>query len=167
MRMAALPAFFATILSACSSPSGDIPSLATRAGEQVDPRIPVERPLNDRPAGAALLARIEALVAQARGGEARFEAAIATARRAAEGAGPPQSESWIVAQEALSGAVEARGAAAVALGSIDSLGATLLAEQSGLAPSEFKAIEDAAALIAAIADRQAAAIAALQARLGG
>lgn len=162
----AIPCSLALLLvSACAAGGGPPPSLQPRAAERIDPRVPVERPLNDRAATPALLARLEALIGQAREGEARFEVAIAIARRSAEGAGPPQSESWIVAQEALSGAVEARGAAAFALGEIDSHGAELLAEQGGLAPSDLKAIEDAAATVGAINSRQAAAIAEVQARL--
>ena len=165
-RPFALAVLIASLAAACTGPSGDIPSLQTRASESMDPRLPVERPLNDRAADPALVARLAALVAEARAGEPRFDAAIEAARRAAEGAGAPQTEGWIVAQEALSGAVEARGTAAVALAAIDSLGATLLAEQGGLAPADKQAIEEAAELVGAIDRRQAAAISALQARLG-
>jgi hypothetical protein len=165
-RPFALALLIVLLAAGCTGPSGDIPSLQTRAAESMDPRLPVERPINDRPANPALVARLAALVAQAQAGEPRFDAAIDSARRAAGGAGAPQSEGWIVAQEALSGAVEARGPAAVALASIDSIGATLLAEQGGLAPSDQRAIEDAAATVGAIARRQAAAISAIQAQLG-
>ena len=167
VRALAPALLIAALASACVGPSGDIPSLQTRAAESIDPRLPVERPLNDRPADAALVARLGALVAEAQAGEPRFEAAIESARRAAAGAGAPQSEGWIVAQEALSGAVEARGAAAVALADIDSIGATLLARQGGLAPSDKQAIDEAAERVGAIARRQAAAISAIQAQLGG
>ena len=165
-RPLALALMIVPLAAACTGPSGDIPSLQTRASESMDPRIPVERPLNDRPADPALVARLEALVAEARAGEARFDAAIETARRAADGAGAPQTEGWIVAQEALSGAVEARGAAAISLATIDSLGATLLADQGGLAPNDKQAIDAAAELVGAINRRQAAAISAVQAQLG-
>jgi hypothetical protein len=165
-RPLALVLLIASLAAGCTGPSGDIPSLQTRAAESMDPRIPVERPLNDRPADPALVARLGALVAEARAGETRFAAAIEAAERAADGAGAPQTESWIVAQEALSGAVEARGAAAVALGAIDSIGADLLARQGGLAPSDKQAIEEAAELVGAIDRRQAVAISTLQAKLG-
>ena len=165
-RPFALALMIAPLAAACTGPTGDLPSLQTRAAESMDPRLPVERPINDRPADPALIARLGSLVAQARAGEPQFEAAINTARRAADGAGAPQTEGWIVAQEALSGAVEARGAVALALAAIDSLGANLLARQGGLAPSDKQAIEEAAALVEAIDRRQAAAIDAVQARLG-
>lgn len=165
-RPLALALMIAPLAAGCTGLSGDIPSLQTRASESMDPRLPVERLLNDRPADPALIARLGTLVAEAQAGEPRFEAAIGAAKRAAEAAGAPQSESWIVAQEALSGAVEARGAAAVALASIDSLGASLLATQGGLAPSDKQAIEEAAATVGTIDRRQAAAISVIQARLG-
>lgn len=166
MRHPALPALFAALTAGCSSPSGTIPSLAPRAAEQIDPRVPVERPPNDRPVAPALAARLQTLVAQARSGEVAFKGAIAAARRAADAAGPRESESWIVAQEALSAAVAAREPAAMAIGEIDSIGAELLVAQSGLAPADLAAIEGAAKVAGAINRRQAEAIAAIQARLG-
>ena len=166
-RFAALYALFAALAAGCSSTSGDIPSLQPRAAERIDPRLPVGQPVNDRPIDPALAGRLDALVSQALSGEAGFEAAIATARRAADVAGAPQSEGWIVAQEALSGAVKAREPAANAMGAIDAIGADLLIAQGGLAPADFTAIQRAAEIVAAIDRRQAEAVAAVQARLGG
>ncbi|MEO7602942.1 MAG: hypothetical protein ABIS39_06740 [Sphingomicrobium sp.] len=157
----------AALAAGCSSTSGDIPSLQPRAAERIDPRLPVGQPVNDRPTDPALAARLDALVSQARSNEAGFETAIAAARRAAVGAGAAQSESWIVAQEALSGAVKAREAAATAMGAIDAIGADLLIAQGGLAPADLAAIQNAAEIVAAIDRRQAEAVAALHAHLGG
>ena len=154
------------LVASCASPSGDIPSLQPRAAERIDPRLPVGAPVNDRPVDPALAGRLDTLVGQARSGEAGFDAAIAVARRAAESAGAPQSESWIVAQEALSGAVKAREAAANAMGEIDAIGAELLVAQGGLAPSDLAAIQNAADIVGSIDKRQAEAVAAIQARLG-
>src|SRR5215210_9150645 len=63
------PAAFLSImaLSACAAPGGPYPSLQPRAAEAVDPRVPVERPINDRPVTPALATRLSALVDQARG----------------------------------------------------------------------------------------------------
>jgi hypothetical protein len=129
--------------------------------------VPVERPTNDRPVGTALQARLDALVAQARSGERAFATAIAAAERAASGAGAPQSEGWIAAQQALSAAVEARGPASRALSDIDTLGSDRLATDGGMSPADLAAVEQAAASVAAIADRQAARVRAVQNRLGG
>lgn len=167
MRSALPCSLFCLMLAACSAGGGQPPSLQPRAAERIDPRVPVDRPMNDRPATPALAERLEGLVEQARAGQGRFAAAIDSAERLAASAGAPQSEGWIVAQEALSAAVEAGAPAATALGAIDSLGASLLAEQGGLAPSDQRAIAEAASIVGEIDRRQAAAIAAIKARLGG
>ena len=166
MRFPVLLSLLMALVTGCSTTNGDIPSLAPRAAEQIDPRVPVERPPNDRPVAPGLAARLNVLVAQAQSGEARFEAAIAAARRAAEGAGARESESWIVAQEALSAAVKARETAAMAVSEIDSIAAELLVAQGGLAPADRAAIEAAAEIAGAINRRQAEAVAAIQGRLG-
>ncbi len=153
-------------LSACASPGGPYPSLQPRAAEQIDPRVPVERPVNDRPTTPALAARLAELVAQARAGQAAFEPAAAAAERLAAGAGAPQSEGWTVAQEAVSAAISAREPTARALGDIDSLGATALQTQGGLSPNDLGAIQNAGAEVGAIDQRQSDRIKALQARLG-
>ena len=79
-------------------------------------------------------ARLEAGI---RPSEVRAE----VAQRLAAAAGPPQSESWIAAQLALSAAIEARAPTATALGDIDALGADKLQAQGGLAPADLGAIQ--------------------------
>ena len=153
-------------LAACSSPGGPYPSLQPRAAEAIDPRLPVVRPINERPVTAALASRLADLVAQARGGEDAFDAAASAAERLAGTAGAAQSESWIVAQEALTSAIAARTPAANALGDIDEMAATALQKQGGLAPNDLAAIKNASAEVAAIDSRQAARIDAIQKRLG-
>jgi hypothetical protein len=153
-------------LAACSSSGGPFPSLQPRAAERIDPRVPVERPMNDRPATPALAARLDALVAQARSGEDAFNGATTAAERLAANAGRPQSEGWIAAQEALSAAVSARHPVAEALAAIDALGADKLQAQAGLAPNDLAAIQEAASAVGAIDRAQAARIAAIQQRLG-
>lgn len=153
-------------VSACAAPGGPYPSLQPRAAEAIDPRVPVERPMNDRPVGAALAARLAELVAQARVGDAQFQPAVNEAERLAASAGPPQSESWTVAQEALSAAISARGPTATALGDIDALGANALQSQGGIAPNDLAAIQGAAAEVSAIDERQAARVKAIQRQLG-
>src|SRR3954469_7415893 len=88
-------------LSACSTPPGHYPSLQPRAAEAIDPRVEVERPINDRPVGPAIAAQLPELVSEAQAGDAAFAPAIAHAEQLASAAGAPQSESWIAAQEAL------------------------------------------------------------------
>jgi len=122
--------------------------------------------MNDRPVDASLAAKLAALVGQARGGDAAFEAAAAEARRLASSAGAPQSESWIAAEEALSRAVAAKEATARALGDIDSLGGDRLHANGGLAPSDLAALQQASAEVFEIDERQSQAIKGIQAQLG-
>jgi hypothetical protein len=153
-------------LSACAAPGGPYPSLRPRAGEEIDPRIPVEGPINNRPVSASLASRLANLVAQARSGDDQFDAAAAEAERLASAAGAPQSEGWMVAQEALSAAIAARSPTTIALGDIDALGATALQTQGGIAPNDLAAVKRAGAEVAELDRREAARIKAIQDRLG-
>ena len=153
-------------LGACSAPGGPYPSLRPRAAETIDPRLPVSRPMNDRPVSAALASRLAALVDQARSGNAAFESAVVEAERLSVSAGPPQSEGWIAAEEALTAAIAARRPTATALAEIDDLAGSALETQRGIAPNDLAAIQRAAAEAGALDERQAARVAAIQKRLG-
>ena len=166
MRATASFLLLGLAVAGCTRPGGPYPSLAPRAAEALDPRVPVTRPINDRPASAELVERLASLVAMARQGDAAFGPAAEAAQRLAAAAGPPQSESWIVAQQALSAAIAAREPTARAVGDVDALGAGKLQSAGGIAPNDLKAIEDAAAAVAAIDERQSAVLSAIQRRLG-
>jgi hypothetical protein len=153
-------------VSACSAPGGPYPSLQPRAAETIDPRLPVARPLNDKPVSSELADRLAALVGQARGGSGAFDKAADRAERLAATAGAPRSESWIAAQQALSAAVAAREPAARAAGDIDAIAASALQNKGGIAPADFEAIKQAADVVGTIGTRQAARVAAIQRRLG-
>lgn len=153
-------------LPACAPSGGPPPSLLPRAAEAIDPRLPVTGAVNDRPVTPGLSARLSELVGQARGGDAAFRPLVDRAEQLAGSAGPPQSESWIIAQQALSVAVAARGPTARALGDIDALGADRLQSQGGLSPADLAAIQSAGVEVGGIAERQAATIDAIQRRLG-
>jgi hypothetical protein len=153
-------------LSACAGPGGPPPSLLPRAAEAIDPRLPVERPLNDRPVNAALAAKLAELVSEARAGDAAFAPAAAAAGRLAEAAGGAQSEGWVAAQEALSAAIAARDPTTRAIGDIDAIGSEKLQTQGGLSPADLGAIKAAGDEVGAIDQRQADAIKAIQRRLG-
>ena len=154
------------VLGACNTPGGPYPSLRPRAAEAIDPRLPVVRPINDRPVTAGLAARLSALVDQAQRGSAAFDSAASQAERLAATAGAPQSESWIAAQEALTAAIAARRPAAQAIGDIDEIAATSLQTQGGIAPNDLAAIQLAASQVAALDARQAERVNAIQRRLG-
>lgn len=154
------------VLSACSAPGGPYPSLQPRAAEAIDPRLQPVRPINDRPVTPALASQLASLVDQARSGETAFETAMADAERLAGSAGSPESEGWISAQEALSAAIAARRPTALAEADIDALGANALQTHGGIAPTDLKAINGAAAEVATIARGQTDRIDAVKKRLG-
>jgi hypothetical protein len=154
-------------LSACAAPGGPYPSLQPRAAEAVDPRVPVVRPLNERPVSALLAARLAALVEQAQSGDAAFDGAMTSAERLAAAAGAAQSETWIAAQEALTAAIAARRPTATALGDIDEIAATSLQTNRGIAPNDLAAIQRAAAEVGTLDRRQAERVDAIQKRLAG
>jgi len=154
------------ILSACAAPGGSYPSLQPHAAESIDPRVPVVRPMNNRPTSALLTERLSALVAQAESGDAAFNGAASEAARLAAAAGTTQSDSWIVAQEALTTAIAARKPITQALGDIDEIASTALQTQKGIAPNDLAAIQGAAARVGAIDQRQADRLHAIQRQLG-
>ena len=153
-------------VTACAAGSGPPPSLRPRAAEAIDPRVPVTGALNARPVTSSLAARLSELVAEAQGGDAAFAPLADRAEQLASAAGPRQSESWTVAQEALSAAVAARGATTQALSDIDALGAQALQTAGGMSPADLAAVKGASERAASIDQRQAARIAAIQHRLG-
>ncbi|MGN6850011.1 MAG: hypothetical protein ACTHJK_11155 [Sphingomicrobium sp.] len=154
------------MLAACSSPGGPYPSLQPRAAEAIDPRVPVTKPMNERPVTPALASQLAALVDQARNGDAAFEGPASEAERLASSAGAPQSDSWIVAQEALTAAIAARKTTSTALADIDAIGGTALQTNAGIAPNDLAAIKSAAAQVSALDQRQAERIDAIQKKLG-
>jgi len=153
-------------LSACSAPGGPYPSLQPRSAEAIDPRVPVVRPMNDRPVNASLAARLAALVDQAQSGNAAFDGAASQAERLVAAAGAPQSESWIAAQVALTAAIAAQKPTATALGDIDGIAATALRTQRGIAPNDLEAIKRAQSLVGSLDEQQAERIRAVQRQLG-
>jgi hypothetical protein len=165
--MRLLPLASLLTVAACTAPAVNAPSLAPRAAEAIDPRLPIPEAAPSGPASPALVARLDTLVGQARQGDAAFQAAAGEAERLAAAAGDPQSESWVVAQQALSAAVAAREAVTQALGDIDGLGSTELASKGSVSPADQAALAAAAATVGAIDRRQADLIDRLQRRLGG
>jgi hypothetical protein len=154
------------MFSACSATGGPYPSLQPRAAERIDPRLPVERPMNQRPVSAALEARLRSLIADAQSASGAFDTAASQAEQLAASAGAPQGEGWVAAEEALSAAIAARRPVAEALAEIDSIGADALQTQGGLAPNDLAAIQSAASVVGGLDRRQAERVQAIQQRLG-
>jgi hypothetical protein len=140
--------------------------LLPRPAEAIDPRVPVEAPVNSRPVDATLTTKLAALVSQAHDGDAAFQPALAEAQQLAAASGATHSDGWIAAQEALSAAISARTPTARALTDIDALGGDKLQAQQGLSPADLEAIKHAGEEVGAIDRKQADAIAAIKRRLG-
>ncbi|MEO7410683.1 MAG: hypothetical protein ABIU10_05110, partial [Sphingomicrobium sp.] len=117
------PSLLAIALTACAASTVNEPSLARRPAEAIDPRIPIPPNPVPGPADPALASRLGALVAEGKAGAATFEAELGRTQSLAEAAGPAQSESWIIAQEALSGLEGARSKTTRAVADIDELAA--------------------------------------------
>ncbi len=162
VRRAALLPF---LLAACSMPPTGEPSLAPRAAEAVDPRVPIPSDVVAGPANPALATTIAELMAQVQNGDVAFQSVAQEAERRAAAAGPAQSESWIAAQQAISAMVAARAPVTKAIADLDALAATRLAATGGILPGDLAAIQAASTEAAAIGDREAALIERLQAQL--
>lgn len=152
-------------LASCAAPMAEPPSLAPRAAESIDPRVPITGSQSSGTADARLVETLNALVALAMEGDRAFQPRADQARQLATAAGPRESESWVVAQEALSGAIAARAPVTKAAGDIDSLGARRIVEAGGMGPADLEAIRDAAARVAQIDERESTTISEIQALL--
>lgn len=161
------PFVIAALLLAAAGCARDtnVPSLARRPAEAIDPRVPIPSEVVSGPPAAAVRARVAALIDAAQGGQGSFDPLMASAERLAAGAGAQGSESWVAAQEALSAAISARAPVAKALGDIDSLAADALQHAGTIPPGDLDAVQRGAATIQSLDERQAARIAEVQRRL--
>jgi hypothetical protein len=162
--MRALLLALAVLLSGCSTAT-NAPSLAPRPAERIDPRVPVPEPAISTIPSPGLTQELASLVAQANAGDDAFAPLVERARQLADAAGGKESESWILAQQALSAAVAARSPVAGAVADIDALGASKIQQLGGISAADLTAIDAAAARVGGIDQREAAAIAAIQAKL--
>jgi hypothetical protein len=162
--MRAIALALAVLLSGCATAT-NAPSLAPRPAEAIDPRVPVPEPVLSTTPAPALVEKLDSLVAQAVAGDQAFSPLIEHARDLAGSAGAKESESWVVAQQALSAAVGARLPVTSAVGDIDSLGAQRVQTLGGIGAADLKAIQAAAAMVAEIDGREASAIDSIQRKL--
>ena len=159
-------ALLTLLLSACAAGPTGGPSLAPRAAESIDPRVPIPDGVVAGPADQALTARIAELMAEIRAGDAAFQETAEQAERLAAAAGAAQSESWIEAQQALSALVAARAPVARAMADLDALAATRVVANGGILPGDLAVIQAATSEAGAVSQRHAEVIDRLQARLG-
>ncbi|MEO6579903.1 MAG: hypothetical protein ABIN83_01965 [Sphingomicrobium sp.] len=146
------------VVSGCAAAPMAEPSLGRRAAELIDPRLPLPAEAPSGPVDPALAARLAQLTAEGNEGGRAFDAALGQAESLASAAGPSQSESWIVAQQALSGLEAARARTTAALSEIDALASARIQSGAGLPPGDLAAVEAASVELRATADRQSATI---------
>lgn len=151
------------LLSACADP-GAYPSLAKRPFEKPPAARPEAPPAPPPASDAALLGRIADALKQARDGVADFEAALPSARAAAEHASgaAPESYAWIDGQVMVTRLVRTTGPARDALAALDDERRFL--DQHPESPDRA-ALQAALTEVEAIDTRQSAAISALLALL--
>lgn len=164
--MKAFAPLLALGLIGCAASSAIEPSLAPRTAEAIDPRLPIASEPTLGPVDAVLATRLSQLVAEGKAGGETFDALVAQARGLVGAAGPVQSESWIVAQQALSGLEGARARTTRALADIDAIAATRIQSGAGLTASDLRAVEAASGELRALAERQTSIVDELAARLG-
>lgn len=147
------------------APQGSFPSLAPRAVEKADLNPPAPPPPPTVASDPALAARLAQLVDQARQGDAAFEAELPKARAAVEKAGAAGSDSWVVAQEAVSGLEAARAPTAAALTELDRLGVERGVAGTPTSASDQAAIAGAIETLRTMAQKQKEEIDRLAGRL--
>ena len=141
------------------------PSLSPRAAEAIDPRLPVVDTSLGLPADPALIADLTAIRARALAAATAAEPALRSAAGVVAGAGPAQSESWVLAQQSLSAAIAARAPFTTALGDLDARVAAQIRSGGALVPNSLAALRRLSNELGTIDARQAGELAALQARL--
>ena len=94
-----------------------------------------------------------------------FRSVFRSAAGAVAGAGPAQSESWILAQQSLSAAVAARAPFTAALADLDARVTAQVRSGGPFVPRAVAAVRDVSTELSALDARQAGELAALQARL--
>jgi len=153
-------------LAACAASSTTEPSLGRRPAELIDPRLPLPVEAPAGPVDTALASRLGQLVADGKDGARSFDSAVGQAEALASAAGPQPSESWILAQQALSGLEAARAKTTAALAEVDAIAAARIQSGAGLSPADLGAVEAASSDLRSIADRQNTTIDRIGARLG-
>ena len=149
-------------LAACAA-QGTFPSLQPRAVEQ---NVTTEEPMRTRalvPGDPALRARAAELLALARRGQSDFNAAYGEASAAATRAGAAGSESWTLAQQAISRVEAARDETTRALAELDQLQVARSARPTN--QEDFEAIDAAVGEAQRLAEEQQARLERLRARV--
>jgi hypothetical protein len=140
------------LLAGCAAP-GTFPSLAPRPEElgQTAPAPP--RPVPP-PADPALGGQLAGLLGNARGGDAKFKAAVPGTERAVRAAGKAGSDSWVEAQQALSRLETDRTATTVAAADLNTLLRSKMEAPTPAAQADIDSITAAIDQVRALSDAQ-------------
>ena len=164
--MRGLPLLTCSLLAGCMAP-GDYPSLRPRAFEAAGPPgLPVPPPPPAPPASAEIVSRVAGLIRRAESGQSAFSRTLRETRVAASSAGAANSESWIAAQEAVSGLDAAREPTVSAMAELDALNASGV-DAAGLrfGDNDFAAIRAAGERVYTLAVEQQRTLDSLSASL--
>lgn len=154
----------AAALAGCTSVA-DVPSLAKRPAEVIDPRLPIIDKSSALPADPALAAALRRIAQPAFAQARAVNLAIGRAEALARTAGPSGSESWIAAQQALSAAIAAQEPVSRAIGEFDAALAERIRSGARLVPQDLAAARAIAANLAEVDRLHRTAITAVQMRL--
>lgn len=156
----------ALVLTACLD-RGEYPSLKPRAFEVAARNAaPPAPPPPTAAARPEIAARAAALVVQGQAGQRAFAAELARARPIIARAGGPDSESWITAQEQLSGLEASRAETVTALAELDALNlAGVGAAGLRFGEADFAVLRAAGNALGALLDDQQRELAALASML--
>lgn len=144
-------------LSACGK-AGNFPTLNPRPIEAQAAGLltePAPKEGSVQPANPAVSANIEKALSAARSGDTAFKNVLAGARSAAQGAGASGSESWIVAQMAVSNLEATRAPVKASLSDLDGL---LRAALDGPPSADLSNIQEAIRTVEAIDARHMSAM---------
>lgn len=158
-------ALLVVMCAGCSTPQ-DVPSLAPRAAEAIDPRVPIASDPSPGSVDPAISAALAEQLAAARGAVGAFDSLARRAETLAAVAGSRQSESWIAAQQALSALGAQHGITTSAAANIDAIASARIARTRWINPATREAIEAAAREVGVINERQTAILSRLGGRLG-
>jgi hypothetical protein len=153
----------ALLVSGCAA-QGTFPSLQPR---EVERNVSTEEPVREQifvQSDPALRGRAAELLALARRGESEFESAYGRASTAAARAGAPGTESWLVAQQAISRVEAARDETTRALAELDALEVARAGQPTN--SDDFAAVHAAAQEAQRISESQHARLARLRAAVG-
>ncbi|MCM8556346.1 hypothetical protein [Sphingomicrobium sediminis] len=161
MRSLAILGLF--VLASCGT-NANGPSLAERPAEAIDPRLPVGSAEPDL-GQLTIEAQLADIRARANSAISAYEALLLETFELVSVAGPPGSESWVTAQEAVSLLEVARAPLPIALGDLDQLITVPIGAEGWSSPADREAARRVMQALLMIDAQQASTIEEMSIRL--